>query len=68
MPHEKPEGIGDRYTRLNCTTGKLEAFGFEGGECVEATRAIEQRLGASGERTRKDDGDESAGQYVDHRA
>jgi len=60
----KPAGIGARYMRLHVNPeGKtmVEAFGFEGETCQEATRGVENALGRVSSRTKKDD--EGGGSY-----
>jgi len=60
----KPAGIGSRYVRLHVSLdGKtmVEAFGFEGDTCQNATRSVEAALGRVSSRTRKDD--EGGGNY-----
>ena len=60
----KPTSIGSRYMRLHVDPeGKtmVEAFGFEGEACQEATRNVENALGRVSSRTKKDD--EGGGSY-----
>lgn len=64
MDNHKPAGIGSRYMRLHVSPeGKttVEAFGFEGEACQEATSSVENALGRVNSRTRKDD--EGGGSY-----
>jgi hypothetical protein len=39
---------------------KIEAFGFTGGDCLRATKSIEEALGKVGKRTMKSGGGDSA--------
>lgn len=64
MDVHKPVSIGSRYVRLHVgPDGKVtvEAFGFEGDTCQNATRSVEAALGRVSSRTRKDD--EGGGNY-----
>lgn len=40
----------------NAGGSSIEAFGFSGGECLKATKSIEEALGKAGPRTMKTDG------------
>ena len=40
----------------------IEAFGFTGGECLKATKSIEEALGKAGKRTMKTGGGGTASQ------
>lgn len=53
----KPLSIGDKYIRTRIKDGKVtvEAFGFQGTTCQDATRDLEQRLGSVEQRTAKEE-------------
>lgn len=50
-------------------TQKIEVLGVEGGECLEFTRVLEERLGVqAGERVLKEEYDENAAQREEERS